>query len=175
MKTALKTASVLTWFNIIFWGLIVGLLLLSSLSSFNPLVLAGTVLMSAVPLNCYAALKLHASIRRPALPLSHQTPVGIRFVGFIALFFGISWIADGVVLLKNGREIQEAINDQIAEVSKLLQQFPQFSQFKNVSESHLAHVSGVLSLFLGLCVVVNVVLNLRLLRWYYLVGKSDVS
>jgi hypothetical protein len=175
MKTALTTATILSWFNIIFWGLIDGLLLLSSLTAFNPLVLAGTVLMSAVPLNCYAALKLQASIRRPALPLSHQTPVGIRFVGFIALFFGISWIADGVVLLKNGHEIQEAINEQIAEVSKLLQQFPQFSQFKNVSESHLAHVSGILSLFLGLCVVVNVVLNLRLLRWYYLVRKSDVS
>jgi hypothetical protein len=175
MKTALKTASVLTWFNIIFWGLIVALLLLGSLSSFNPLILAGVVLMSAVPLNCYAALKLHASIRRPDLPLSHQTPVGIRFVGFIALFFGISWITDGVILLKNGREIQEAINEQIAEVSKVLQQFPQFSTFKNVSEPHLAHVSGILSLFLGLCVVVNVVLNLRLLRWYYLVRKSDVS
>ena len=175
MKTALTTASILSWFNIIFWGLIDGLLLLSSLTSFNPLILAGTVLMSAVPLNCYAALKLHASIRRPDLPLSHQTPAGIRFVGFIALFFGISWLADGVILLKNGKDIQEAISEQIGELAKLLQQFPQFASFKSVHESDVAHISGIMSLFLGLCVVVNVVLNLRLLRWYYLVRKSDVS
>lgn len=34
---------------------------------------------------------------------------------------------------------------------------------------------GIGMLVLGLCVGVNVVLNLRLLRWYYLVRQSDVS
>jgi hypothetical protein len=175
MKTILKIASILTWFNIIFWGVIAGLLLLGSLTSFNPLILALTVLICAVPLNCYAALKLHASIRRPVLPLRHQTPAGIRFVGFIALFFGISWIADGVVLLKNGKDTREIISGQIADLAKQYQQVPQFAQFKNVHEPDVAHIGGLVFLFLGLCVAINVVLNLRLLRWYYLVRKSDAG
>jgi len=171
MKTMLKTASVLTWFNIIFWGLIDSLLLLSSLSSFNMLILAGAVLFSAIPLNCYAALKLHTSIRRPNVPLSHQTPVGIRFVGFIALFFGISWVADGVGLLKNAKEFLGVIKDQLSQTPQIAKEFPQVN---NIGEGDV-HNAGVVALILGLCVVVNVVLNLRLLRWYYLVGKSDVS
>jgi len=120
-------------------------------------------------------LKLQASIRNPKLPLSHQTPVGIRFVGFMALFFGMMWISKGVVLFKNGSETQAAINEQLGQVSKLFQQFPRFAEFKNIREADVAHLSGIFSLILGLCVVVNVVLNLRLLRWYYLVRKSDVS
>ena len=175
MKTALKTASILSWFNIIFWGLIDGLLLLSGLLSFSMPILAVAVLLSAVPLNCYASLKLHASIRIPNLLLSHQTPVGIRFVGFIALFFGTGWISEGIMLLKNGTETQEALNEQIAQVSKTMQQLPQFSSFKQVNESNIAHAFGIMSLVLGVFVVVNVVLNLRLLRWYYLVRKSGVS
>jgi hypothetical protein len=175
MKTALKTAAILSWFNIIFWGLIDGILLLNGLVSFNMPILAVAVLLSAVPLNCYAALKLHASIRNPNQPLSHQTPVGIRFVGFVALFFGTGWISEGVMLLKNGVETQAALNEQIAQVSKAMQQLPQATAFKHLSESNVAHGFGIVSIVLGLFVVVNVVLNLRLLRWYYLVRKSGVS
>ncbi len=167
MKTALKIASVLTWFNIIFWGLTGAFLLLGSLGSMNLPVLAATVLMSAIPLNCYAALKLHASIRRAGLPLSHQTPVGIRFVGFIALFFGIICVGDGFVLISNTKEVLDTFREQLA-------QYPQVTQFKSLTIADFRS-GGVFVLFLGLSVVVNVVLNLRLLHWYYLVRKSDVS
>ena len=175
MKTALTTATILSWFNIIFWGLIGAFAVIASLAAFNLPVLASAVLLSSVPLNSYAALKLQASIRNPKLPLSHQTPVGIRFVGFMALFFGMMWISKGVVLFNNGSETQAAINEQLGQISKLFQQFPSFAEFKNIREPDIAHLSGIFSLILGLCVVVNVVLNLRLLRWYYLVRKSDVS
>ncbi len=92
MKMVLKIASVLTWFNLIVWGLITCLFLLAVLSSMYLPYLIVPVLMSAIPLNCYAALSLHNSIRRPSLPLSSQAPVGIRFVGFIAFVFGINWL-----------------------------------------------------------------------------------
>jgi hypothetical protein len=170
MKMTLKVASILTWFNIIFWGFITGVMLLAALGSMNLPVLLIPVLMSAIPLNGYAALKLHASIRRPTLPLSSQTPVGIRFVGFIALFFGISCLGDGFVLLSNTKEVLDVFKAQMAQV-------PQMSQvpgFKSITVSEFRW-GGVLVLILGLSIVVNVVLNLRLLRWYYLVRKSDVS
>jgi hypothetical protein len=35
--------------------------------------------------------------------------------------------------------------------------------------------AGIICLILGLCMAVNVVLNLRLLRWYLLLRKSDAS
>jgi len=170
MKTVLTTATILSWFNIIFWGLIDGLALLGGLFTLNLPVLAGAVLLSAVPLNCYAALKLHASIRLPTLPLSHQTPAGIRFVGFIALFFGITWIVKGVSVIKDSKEALESMKEMLAQMPQL-RDLPQSSGILEKS----VRLGGVAVLILGLCVVVNVVLNLRLLRWYYLVGKSDVS
>jgi hypothetical protein len=105
MKMTLKVATILTWFNLIFWGFITGLLLLGALSAMFLPGLLIAVLMSAIPLNCYAALKLHKSIRNPLIPLSQQTPMGIRFVGFIALFFGVNSIGDGFALIKNARRV----------------------------------------------------------------------
>jgi hypothetical protein len=171
MKMTLKVATILTWFNLIFWGLVDSLFILMSAVSLNLPVLAGAVLISAIPLNCYAALKLQASIRHPAVPLSSQTPVGIRFVGFIALFFGINWLGDGYAFLKNTNEFMQFIKDQLAQLPQVTQQFP---QLKTIGPADIRQ-AGVFCLFLGLCVIINVVLNLRLLRWYYLVKKSDVS
>jgi len=171
MKTTLKVATILTWFNLIFWGLVDSLFILMSVLSLNLPVLAGAVLISAIPLNCYAALKLQASIRHPAVRLSSQTPVGIRFVGFIALFFGINWLGDGYAFLKNTNEFMQFIKDQLAQLPQLTQQFP---QIKAIGPADIRQ-AGVFCLILGLCVIVNVVLNLRLLRWYYLVKKSDAS
>jgi hypothetical protein len=170
MKMGLKIASVLTWFNLIFWGLITGFMLLAALGSASLPVLLIPVLMSAIPLNCYAALKLHASIRRPGLPLSNQTPVGIRFVGFIALFFGISCLGDGFVWINNTKEVLDMFKDQLSQVP----QMAQMPRFKSLTVADFRW-GGVFVLILGLCIVINVVLNLRLLRWYYLVKKSDVS
>ena len=73
MKTILRVASVLTWFNIIVWGMIVAFGLLGVLLLGQLPYVGGFVLLSAIPLNCYAALKLHTSVRYPNVPLSHQT------------------------------------------------------------------------------------------------------
>jgi hypothetical protein len=171
MKTTLKVATILSWFNLIFWGLINGLLLLGALASMNMPGLLIAVLMSAIPLNCYAALKLHRSIRNPSIPLNQQTPTGIRFVGFIALFFGVNSIGDGFALIKNPREFLDFLKDFYTKQAPEIAQMP---AFKSIGLADM-RTAGIICLILGLCMAVNVVLNLRLLRWYLLLRKSDAS
>jgi len=171
MKITLKVATILSWFNLIFWGLINGLLLLGALSTMNMPALLIAVLMSAIPLNCYAALKLHRSIRNPLIPLNQQTPMGIRFVGFIALFFGVNSIGDGFALIKNPREFLDFLKDFYTKQAPEIAQMP---AFKSIGLADM-RTAGVICLILGLCMAVNVVLNLRLLRWYLLLRKNDAS
>jgi len=171
MKTTLKVATILSWFNLIFWGLINGLLLLGALAAMNMPGLLIAVLMSAIPLNCYAALKLHRSIRNPLIPLNQQTPMGIRFVGFIALFFGVNSIGDGFALIKNPGEFLDFLKDFYTKQAPEIAQMP---AFKSIGLADM-RTAGVICLILGLCMAVNVVLNLRLLRWYLLLRKSDAS
>ena len=171
MKTTLKVATILSWYNLIFWGLINGLLLLGALAAMNMPGLLIAVLMSAIPLNCYAALKLHRSIRNPLIPLNQQTPMGIRFVGFIALFFGVNSIGDGFALIKNPGEFLDFLKDFYTKQAPEIAQMP---AFKSIGLADM-RTAGVICLILGLCMAVNVVLNLRLLRWYLLLRKSDAS
>ena len=168
MKTILRVASVLTWFNIIIWGMIVAFGLLGVLLLGQLPYVGGFVLLSAIPLNCYAALKLHTSARYPNVPLSHQTPVGIRFVGMMALFFGIYIIYTGIAILSDPKPEIEAFRQQLA-------QMPQQPAWVGKMANVFTLGTGFAGLILGLLVAINVVLNLRLLRWYYLVHKSDAS
>jgi hypothetical protein len=168
MKTILRVASVLTWFNIIFWGMIVAFGLLGVLLLGQLPYVVGLVLLSAIPLNCFAALKLHTSIRYPNVPLSHQTPVGIRFVGLMALFFGITNIITGVSVIADPAPMLDSMKEMVAQMPADVRGF--YSVKKVFVE-----IAGAALLVLGLLVAINVVLNLRLLRWYYLVHKSDAS
>ena len=169
MKTMLKIASVLTWFNLVFWGALLAFALLVCLVSMQLPLLASAVLMSAIPLNCFAALKLHTSIRHANIPLSHQTPVGIRFVGLMALFFGVTFIYSGVSLLVDPQPGVEIFKQMLTQMPT-----PPQPGVAAMAKTFIL-VGAVAWLVLGLLVGVNVVLNLRLLRWYYLVHRSDVS
>ncbi|HZE85158.1 MAG TPA: hypothetical protein VE035_12680 [Puia sp.] len=112
-------------------------------------------IMGATALHSFAALKLHKSISNPAIPLSNQTPAGIRFVGAIALFLGIIYIGCGIVVLQNSQE-----------VIRLMQaQYP--AEIKMADLSSRIRMGGIFLLISGLCIVVNVILNFRLLRWYF--------
>lgn len=165
MKTVLKVASVLTWFNLVFWGAFLAFGLLGSLLSAQLPLLASVVLMSAIPLNCFAALKLHTSIRHLQIPLSHQTPVGIRFVGFMALFFGILFIYSGISLLANPQPGVEIYKQMLA-------QMPTAPPPGAAGMGRTFILAGAIAwVVLGVLVAVNVVLNLRLLRWYYLLRR----
>jgi hypothetical protein len=172
MKMTLKVATILTWFNLIIWGFITGLLLLGTLSAMFLPGLALAVLISAIPLNGYAALKLQKSIRYPTIPLSQQTPTGIRFVGFIALFVGVNLIGEGFALIKDAKEFLDFLKDFYNKQAPDIAQMPAFKSM-GVADVRAA---GVICLILGLCLAVSVVLNLRLLRWYLLLlRKNDAS
>ncbi|HUB61431.1 MAG TPA: hypothetical protein VL978_12045 [Puia sp.] len=169
MKTMLKIASVLTWFNLVFWGALLGFGLLVCLVSAQLPLLLSVVLMTAIPLNCFAALKLHTSIRHTHVPFSHQTPAGIRFVGLMALFFGITFIYSGISLLADPQPGVEIYKQMLA-------QMPTAAPPGVAAMGRTFILIGAVAwVVLGLLVAVNVILNLRLLRWYYLVHKSDAS
>jgi hypothetical protein len=166
MKKILKAASILTWFNMIVWSFFVLLLLALFLFSQAMIMLFLFVLLSSIPLNCYAALQLHKSIRRPTVKLSSQTPTGIRFVGFVALFLAITTVINDLTLIGNAREAVKLVKDGMVQV-------------KNAADLSYMTVSffrivGIIGTILGLCVGANVLLNFRLLRWYYLVSQSDI-
>jgi hypothetical protein len=165
MKTTTKVARIITWFNLVVWGGMLAMMLLYGLAAaFIPMIIA-VFLFSSIPLHSYAALKLQKSIRHPQIKLSHQTPVGVRFIGFVALFFGICTVANTFVIISDPRTALKPMEASIVET-------------KGLSESEMAAVLRVAASFvmlMGTAVIVNVILNMRLLRWYYLVKRSDVS
>jgi hypothetical protein len=165
MKNTLKIANILSWFNLFFWGVPLLINLLKALTSFNPVVLGALVLFASIPLHSYAALQLHKSIRKPEVKLSHNTPAGIRFVGMIALFFGIIFLLYGIALLRNAPEL----------LSLFKEQMPDYKEFDSMMTVPNLRRIGAVVLVLGFVTIINVILNLRLLRWYYLVRQSDVS
>ncbi|MDO6429153.1 hypothetical protein Q4E93_01050 [Flavitalea sp. BT771] len=157
MRSALKISAVLTWINLIFWGLGCLQCLLLGVTG-NPLFLLSGFIISAIVLHSYAALRLHRSIRNPAVPLSSQTPSGIRFIGFVSLFISTLFIVFGIALIKSAHQVVPMLQEN--------------AQFKDISEKQL-RLSGIQALVLGLSVAVNVLINLRLLRWYYLSRDSN--
>ena len=154
MRTILKISGVLSWFNLVVWGIAICYALLITLAAQSPALLVVPFLLSVIVLHSYAALQLHRSIKNPVRPLSSQTPVGIRFIGAVALFFGLTGFVNGITLLQNPKEILDTIHKSSFPMAK------DFTIFQ-------IRISGVLALFVGLCVSVNVILNFRLLRWYH--------
>ena len=163
MKTTLKIANALSWFNLFFWGIPILIDILRALSTMNIPMLGLEVLICSIPLQSYAALQLHKSIRHPQIKLSHNTPAGLRFVGFIALCFGGLFIFLGLGVLLYAPELLKI----------MLQQKVDFG-LGPMTLTLMRELGGSF-LVLGLAAAINVVLNLRLLRWYYLVHQSDVS
>ncbi|HEY4337283.1 MAG TPA: hypothetical protein VGM89_15335 [Puia sp.] len=164
MKRSLKIASVLSWINLLFWGLNLISAILSSVAGFNPLILVSLVLLASIPLHSYAALQLHKSIRKPEIKLSHQTPAGIRFVGLVAMLFGFFFVLGGLLMARNGAEMLNTLREQ----GFMKEMYAQMT-------AGMIRQWGIAMLLLGGMVIVNVILNLRLLRWYYLVHQSDAS
>ncbi|MBS1603251.1 MAG: hypothetical protein JST42_11325 [Bacteroidetes bacterium] len=163
MKTALKIAAILSWFNLIFWG--VNLIsALPTIAKMDSVMVISLVLMASIPLNAYAGLQLHKSIRHPAAKLNSQTPTGIRFVGLVAEFIGFLLLLVGLAIVLNPERTLTAIKDA---------QNPVFKDRLDTIQA-IKFIGGFF-IFLGVAVCVNAVLNFRLLRWYYLVRQSDVT
>jgi hypothetical protein len=162
MKWTIKIAAVLSWLNAIIWGLAVVVLLLLAFSLRSMPVIIFAFFLTAIVLHSYAALQLRRSIRNPTIKLSNQTPAGIRFVGFIALFIGAVYVANGIALVRDAQGSLQLMQTQGSEM------------FKTLTVASIRE-GGAVSMILGLCICANVFLNFRLLRWYYLVKQSDIS
>lgn len=162
MRKIAKIAAVLTWFNLVVWGILLtfGLLFALAMHSFPMLVLL--FLLSSILLHNYAALQLQRSLKDPNRPLGNQTPTGIRFVGFIALFFGISYLANGVGILLHAREAMTSVQTQLP------------AGTKGFTINYI-YAGGVLAILLGLTTSLNVFLNFRLLRWYFLARGNGIQ
>ena len=153
MRTVLKIATVLTWINMVIGGLLTIGGLYVVLMSQNLSMLIGAFLVSSVVLHSFAALQLRRSIVNPSRPLSGQTPTGIRFIGVVALFFGMLYFASGIALLQNPGDFIKMMQSDITE--KMHYTLPQI------------RVGGLFILLVGFSIALNVMLNFRLLRWYY--------
>ncbi|HRO46385.1 hypothetical protein [Agriterribacter sp.] len=153
MKTILKVTNILSWINLIIGGILVAGGLLSMLSTPNAsILLVSVVLTGSIVLHSYAALQLRKSIVHPNVPLNKQTPTGIRFIGFMALFFAMLNIGNAVVIIQNAEEVIKQV------------ELP----FKPEGIDLVAAIRGVgiFSLLFSIGIAVNVLLNIRLLRWY---------
>lgn len=116
------------------------------------ILLVSVVLTGSIVLHSYAALQLRKSIVHPEIPLNRQTPTGIRFIGFMALFFAILNIGNAVVIIQNAAEVAKQV------------QLP----FKPEGIDLVATIrgAGIFSLLFSIGIAVNVLLSIRLLRWY---------
>lgn len=159
MNTALKTATVLSWINLVIGGVLVLGGLISMLMTPNVMImLISVVLTGSIVLHSYATLQLRKSIINPDIPLSSQTSSGIRMVGFMALFFAILNIGNAVVIIQNAGEAIKQIE---------LPVMP-----KNFDLVKAVKIIGIISLVFSIGIVINVMLSFRLLR-SYLLSKQD--
>src|ERR1700754_3633057 len=148
MKTILRLATILTWFNLLVWGFLIVLLALGALAVHAIPLFIPLVLFSSIPLNCYAALQLQKSIRQPVIRLSSQTPTGIRFVGFVALFFAISFVVNGFTLISNAPTFVKLFKEQMTGVKA--------SDLDLITTANAQRLAAIV-IFLGLCIGVNMI------------------
>jgi hypothetical protein len=163
MKNALKVSTVLSWFNMIVWGLFTSMGVLGALFGGNLLALLFAFLFSAIVLHSYACLKLHKSIKNPAIPLNSQTSAGIRFIGLIALFFGICFFTVGLAILQKTHNIVTLMEPQMP------------PEYKGADLYHWFIKAGIFYVVSGVCIAVNVFLSFRLLRWYLFLRENNIK
>ena len=160
MKKALKISNILSWINLIIGGILVLGGLLSMLMTPNAsILLVSIVLTGSIVLHSYAALQLRKSIVHPEIPLNKQTPTGIKLIGFMALFFAVLNIGNAVVIIQNAAEVVKQV------------QLP----FKPESVDLVAAIrgAGIFSLLFSIGIAVNVLLSIRLLRWYLASNQEE--
>src|ERR1022692_982517 len=109
MKKILALSNILSWVNLIIGSLLV-LCALLAIMAFPPFaVMISVVLVGCIVLHSYAALQLRKSVLNAAIPLNRQTPVGIRMMGYMALFFTIMLFSNAVYILQNTQELLKQV------------------------------------------------------------------
>lgn len=154
MKTILTISSILNWVNLLAGSVLLLSAILTMMTG-SPALLLPIILIGCIVLHSYAAMQLRKSIRYPSIPLSKQTPVGIRLMGFMTMFLGIMMLSNAYYILQNPK-------DFISQIP------PMPPQFKGVDIAKILNATAILMLVLGASLIANVILNFRLLRWYML-------
>ncbi len=124
-------------------------------------VLTSVVLTSAIVLHSHATLQLRKSIIHPDRPLSRNIPGGIRFMGFIALFFAIWNFTNALVALQNA-----------AEIASKLELPPQYKDM-HLDLVAIVRVSGIFQLLMSICIMINVIISMRMLRWFIAASQDN--
>ena len=156
----LGVSTVLSWINIVVGGLFLFVQILGSVmvpdatALIIPLVLSGGII-----LHSYASMQLRKSIVNPNVPLSSQTPIGIRFIGFIAMMAGIIFISSSVWSLQNTAEIVKQVK-----MPELPKEFKIENFFK---------FFAVIFILISVSIILNVLLNFSLLRWFLYSKKEE--
>lgn len=166
MESQTKLTAFLSWFNLVIasilalFGLISGLIMRSI-----PFALMVLLLGGAIILHSYAALQLKKSIDHPEIPLGHQTPIGIRFMGYVALFFAFLTITNSFTALQHTDEI-------IKRYSELMKQgiLPANTPRYNMRGTIIG--TSIFTILFSLTIILNVYLNLRMYRWYQLNSRN---
>ncbi len=155
MKKILQLSGFLSWFNLVCGCLLVlGGLLMVMVTPDILVILTSVVLTSAIVLHSYASIQLRKTVLHPEIPLSRSTPGGIRFMGFIALFFAIWNFTNALVGLQNAPEI----------ASKM--ELPAQYRELHLNLTAIVRASGIFQLVISICIMINVVISMRILRWF---------
>ena len=109
MKKAIAISNVLSWVNLVI-GSFMAICALFTIVALPPIaVLISVVLIGCIVLHSYAAIQLRKSLSNAAVPLSKQTPVGIRMMGFVSLFFAFMLFTNSIYMLQNTKELMKQV------------------------------------------------------------------
>ncbi len=154
MKTEIQVSTVLSWINIVVGGMWVFAGAMAVLMMGNMMLLLPVLLIASIVLHSYASLQLIRSLKDPAIPLSSQTPMGVRMVGFLALFFAVSNIISAVTVWQNAGEFVEQTRATLPE------------QLKDFDIRPYLQGMVIFLFVFNLGIAVNVLISMRLLRRY---------
>jgi hypothetical protein len=161
MKRLMAVALVLSWIILVLGCLFLLFGLLAAMTTRDMRVFTVFIIFAAIPLHSYASLQLRKSILHPDIPLAGQTRFGLRVAGFVALFIGFLSVMSGLGPISNPDEYLKQWNELMPNA-------------KNVYTRNMVVGAGIISLLFSLAIIVNVVINLRLLR-LYLIGQQKKS
>jgi hypothetical protein len=152
MKYSLIISSILSWVNIAIAGLFVvtalfSILFLQALPMFIVVIFFGCIV-----LHSYAAMQLNKSIRNPEIPLGSQTPTGLKLMGYFSMFLAILWFSAFTSVLQHPQDFIKQV-----QMPKEMANFDLASTIRGMS---------IFMIIFSLSILVNVILNLRMLRWY---------
>lgn len=158
----IQLSKVLSWINLIIASIItIGGLMAVMAAPGAMAALLGVILVGSIILHSYAALQLRKSLMNPAIPLDSKTPTGIRFIGFLAMFFAIMNIFNAFIIIRNAPELMQELS------------LPPEAQ--SIATESFFRAIGYFTLIFSISVAVNVNINFILLRKYLQREKYNES